>query len=276
MKSCKLSYSSMSTVLKCQQKYWHYKVNSTPKDEDYEESDALGLGKAFHQVLEKTLHQDYNQSLIMQAMADHEVSEDEEMLLEVMLKKYVEYHKRSGLRVVKCELMLETPIFQGFIDFIATDDRGWWIGDLKTASRFDEGLLPRLPMDMQLNLYSHFADEIANALELKGKFLGCRYRQITKSKAGTMSGLEKGVIVRDIEVPVETMNPQFAWNQFLESHQTALELHNGVAPKRNYSACMDFFKPCEYFSKCHGDMFSQSGNKVKVHTIESINGADLL
>ncbi len=266
----------MSTVNKCQQKYWHYKVNATKKDEDYEESDALGLGKAFHQVLEKTLHQDYNESLMLEAMEEHGVEDDEHMLLEVMLKKYVDYHKKSGLRIIKCELMLETPVFTGFIDFIGQSANGWWIGDLKTAGRFDESLLPRLPMDMQLNLYAHFADEIQKALELKGPFLGCRYRQITKSKAGTMSGLEKGVQVRDIEIPYALMNPQFAWNLFLESHQTAIELHNGVAPKRNYGACMDFFRPCEYFSQCHGDLFSKSSQKVKIHTLESINGADLL
>lgn len=206
MKKCQLSYSSMSTVLKCQQKYFHYKVADTPKDADYEESEALGLGKAFHQVLEKTLHQDYNESLMLEAMEEHGVDEDEHMLLEVMLKKYVEYHAKSGLRVVKCEMMLETPIFRGFIDFIAQAENGWWIGDLKTASRFDESLLPRLPKDMQLNLYAYFADELQNALGLKGKFLGCRYRQITKSKAGTLSGLEKGVTVRDIEIPIEMMD----------------------------------------------------------------------
>lgn len=271
----------MTTLNKCQQKYHHYKVAGTPKDADYEESEALGLGKAFHQVLEKTLHTDYNEALIMEAMADHEVDEEDHMLLTVMLKKYCEYHNKSGLRVIKCELGLSTPLYTGFIDAIAQGETGWWIIDLKTASRFDETLLPRLPLDMQLNLYAYFAEEIQHALKdapynLKGPFLGCRYRQVTKSKAGTMSGLEKGITVRDIEIPVHLMNPQLAWETFLESHQVAIELHNGVAPRKNYSACFDFFRPCEYFSQCHGDLFSKSKDKVKVHTLESINGADLL
>lgn len=276
MKSCKLSYSSMKTVLTCQSKYWHNKVANTPKDADYEESDALGLGKAFHEVLEKTLHLDYSQALIMEAIKNHEVDGDETMLLEVMLKKYTEFHKKSGLTVVKCELKLETPIFLGFIDALAQDSNGWWIIDLKTAGRHDETLLPRLPMDMQLNLYAYFADEIQKALDLKGPFLGARYRQVIKSKAGTLSGLEKGVKVYDIEVPAHTMNPMYAWSMFLESHQTASELMNGVAPKKNFHACFDYFRPCEFFSQCHGDLFSKSKEKVKIHTIESVTNGELL
>lgn len=266
----------MKTVLTCQNKYWHAKVAATPKDADYEEGDALTFGKAFHQVLEKTLHNTYTESLIMEAMEEHKVGMEHLALIRAMLENYTQYHKKSGISIVKCELKLETPIFLGFIDAIGTSEQGWWIIDLKTAGRHDPSVIPRLPMDMQLNLYSYFADEIAHHLELKGPFLGCRYRQVIKSKAKTPKGLVDGCQVYDIEVPVSLMQPQFAWSQFLESHQMASELQNGVAPKRNYHACYDYFRPCEYFSQCHGDEFSKSSNKCKVHTLESLNGAELL
>lgn len=278
-KLVKLSYSSMKTLQSCQQRYSHYKITNTPHDADYEESDALGLGKAVHQVLETTLHMDYSQDLIMKAMLDHNVDAEDSALIEVMLRKYTQYHKKSGLRVVKCELGIETDRYIGFIDALAVDETGgFWIIDLKTAGRHDPNTLPQLPKDMQLNLYAHFAETLPDFVkELKGlEFRGCRYRQIIKSKAKTASGLEKGVQIYDIEIPVSMMDPEGAWSLFNEVHDLAIELNQGLAPKKNYGACFNFFSPCPYFSKCHGHLFSEGANKVKIHTLESVEDAELL
>jgi hypothetical protein len=266
----RLSYSSLSTLQSCQQKYYHYKIASTPNDSDYEESEALGFGKAFHEVLEITSHRSWDETLLLTAMEAHDVDISEKFLLEKMLEKYVEYHLSSGLKVVKCELPIETTQFIGFIDFIATEGNGYWIGDLKTAARHDESLLPRLPRDMQMNLYAHFADKLEIAIpELVGKkFLGCRYRQVIKSKAKTAKGLESGVSVYDIEIPVSVMDPDGAWSIFQEQFEVVKLLVNGEAPKRNYSACFNYFRPCQYFSKCHGKNFSKNGKEIRVHTIE--------
>ena len=271
-----LSYSSMKTVLTCQQKYHHNKVANTPKDADYEESDALGLGKAFHKVLETTLHESYNDGLIVAAMAEFNVDSTDKALLTAMLDNYVKVHKLSGLKVVKCELKLTTPVFLGFIDFIAQGENGWWLGDLKTASRHDPSLLPRLHKDPQINLYSYFAEEIGNSLKMAGKFLGFRYRQSIKSKAGTAIGLAKGTPTYDIEIPASALNPKETWSNFLEAHQLISELHNGLAPKKNFNACYDYFRPCEYFSQCHGCLHSEGNPAIKVHTLESLTDSDLL
>ena len=92
-KTVKLSYSSMKLIQSCEQRYAHYKIQNTPKDSDYQESDALGLGKAFHEVLENTNHKAYDQILINKAMINNKVDLEESLLLEIMLKKYVEYRK---------------------------------------------------------------------------------------------------------------------------------------------------------------------------------------
>lgn len=269
----KLSYSSMTTAQSCEQKYAHYKVNNTPKDADYVESDALGLGKAFHQVLERTLHADYNDILILEAMADHNVDSSDKDLLTIMIKKYVEFRKASGIKVVKCELPLATSEYNGFIDYIAVQGNKFYIGDLKTAARHDENILSRLPLDPQLNLYSHFAEDLYIAVPaLLGKeFAGCLYSQITKSKAGTIKGLESGVKVYEMFVPIETMNPDLVWSLFNEVHNRVLEIHAGEAPKKNLSACFNYFSPCPYFSNCHGSTFTDNKNKVIVNTINTIN-----
>ena len=269
----KLSYSSMTTLQSCEQKYHHYKVSESPKDSDYEESDALGLGKAFHQVLEKTMHTEYNDILIIEAMTEHKVDASDKDLLTIMLKKYVEFRKASGIKVIKCELGLETSEYKGFIDFIAIKGDEWYIGDLKTAGRHDETILSRLPLDPQLNLYAHFADQMDIAVpEIAGKrFAGCLYSQTTKSKAGTIKGLESGVKVFEMFVPVESMNPDMIWSLFNEMHDRALQLHAGEAPKKNLGSCMAYFSPCAYFSKCHGKNFSENKFKITVNTINSLN-----
>ena len=269
----RLSYSSMKTLQSCEQKYTHYKVMNTPNDPDYVESDALGLGKAFHAVLERTLHQDYNDMLIMEAMTEFNVDSDEKDLLTVMLKKYVEFRKASGIKVIKCELPIATSMYTGFIDYIAVQGNKWYIGDLKTTSRHDENILSQLPLDPQLNLYANFADDLYIAVpSLVGKeFAGCLYSQIVKSKAGTTAGLEKGVKVVETVVPVESMNPELIWSLFNEVHTRAIELHGGEAPRKNLSACFNYFSPCPYFSQCHGKTFTENKTKVKVTTIETFN-----
>lgn len=269
----RLSYSSMTTLQSCEQKYAHYKVLNSPKDSDYVESDALGLGKAFHQVLERTLHNDYNDILIIEAMTDHNVDASDKDLLTIMIKKYVEFRKATGIKVIKCELALATSEYNGFIDYIAVKGDEWYIGDLKTAGRHDETILSRLPLDPQLNLYAHFASELDIAVpELVGKrFAGCLYSQTTKSKAGTIKGLEAGVKVFEMFVPIESMNPDMIWSLFNEVHDRALQIHAGEAPRKNLSSCMAYFSPCQYFSQCHGKNFSENKHKITVSTINSLN-----
>jgi|694.fasta_scaffold86811_3 hypothetical protein len=269
----KLSYSSMKTLQSCEQKYAHYKINNTPHDPDYVESDALGLGKAFHAVLERTLHQDFNDALIIEAMVENKVDPSEKDLLTVMLRKYVQFRKASGIKVIKCELPIATSDYTGFIDYIAVQGNKWYIGDLKTASRHDENILSQLPLDPQLNLYAHFAEDLYIAVpSIVGKqFAGCLYSQIIKSKAQTSAGLDKGVKVVETIVPIESMNPDLVWSLFNEVHDRARELHKGEAPRKNLSSCFNFFSPCAYFSQCHGKTFTDNKTKVKVTTLETFN-----
>lgn len=274
----RLSYSSMSTLLSCEKKYHNYKIAKFPDDPDYVKSDALGLGLAFHQVLETTLHQDYNDSLIMTSMVEHKVDSSEKELLTMMLKKYVEFRKASGIKVVKCELALTNNMFTGFIDYIAIRGNQWFIGDLKTAGRHDENILSRLALDPQLNLYAHFAEDMYIAVPaLKDmEFAGCLYTQVIKSKAGTPAGLERGVKVYETFVPVEVMQPDEVWSLFNDVHDRALALHQGEVPKKNLSACFNYFSPCQYWSTCYGKTFTENKTKVVLTTIETLKQQDEL
>ncbi len=277
MQTVTLSISSMKTIKSCQQKYWHKKVNQTPVDSDHEDSDALGFGKAFHKVLEDTFHESYTDKLIIAAMKDNNVDETDRALLTYMLDNYTKLHRASGLKIVKCEFRLEIPgLYLGFIDFIAQEERGWWIGDNKTAARHDPTLTNRLHNDPQVSIYSRFAPEIARALGLKGEFLGFRYRQSIKSKAKTVKGLQDGTPTYDFIIEAGVIESDKAWSNFLDAHEVANKLHNGEAPHKNFGACYEYFRPCEYFSQCHGCLSSEGNPKITIHTLDSLLAADLL
>lgn len=270
----------MKLIQSCEQRYSHYKITNTPKDPDYEESDALGTGKAFHQVLENTLHQSWNDELLQKAMSDHNCDMEDLQLLQVMLEKYVQFRKASGLKVIRCELGIETNMYIGFIDAIAIEPttKKWYLVDLKTAGRHDPNLIPQISKDMQIGLYSHFVPDVEGQLkELEGyTFAGFKYCQTIKSKAQTLKGLESGVKVYEITVPVELIKEGEAWSLFSEVHDRALELHKGEAPRKNYSACFNYFQPCPYFSQCHGSLFTKPNNNITIDTIETLSEKDLL
>lgn len=275
-----LSYSSAKTLLSCEQKYWHYKVNKSPVDPDSEQSDALAVGKAFHTTVELSNHKQFVKEYLLKAVKENEC-EEHIALIEAMAKNYVEYHRYSGLKVVKCELGIQDDTFLGYIDAIATDSEGgWWIIDLKTAGRYDPSIIPTLPLDPQLNLYSSYASRIEEMLpELKGfTFRGTRYRIVTKSTMAQkaketlekyVERLQGSVKCVDISIPVTAMNPQGAKERHTEVWQRASKLHGGEAPLKNYGSCMAYFRPCEYFSQCHGKTHSENAEKVEVYTLDT-------
>lgn len=295
----RLSYSSLKTLQSCEQKFWHHKINKTPKDSDYEEGDSLVVGKAFHQVLEKTKHAAVIGKDVEEAMMEHNVPQSYRGLIYAMAMQAMKLNKASGLLIVKCELEISHKDYVGYLDAIGKDEQGyWWIIDLKSAGVHDRKILPRLPLDLQLNIYSYFKDHIGGALGLDPeKFAGCKYRQITKSKAQQRDGetlenyikrlitpakekygdgFKAPVEVYDMTVPFSKMNPTMAWEIIQENLVRARELQNGGVPKKNYSACLDYFRPCEFFSQCHGVTFSEGHNNVKVHTIDTYNNGDVL
>lgn len=263
--------------MSCQQKYYYNKVLEVSKDPDYDEGENMIFGKAFHKVLENTKHESYSDKLIIAAMEEFKVDRFSRPLMTAMLDNYVKLHKASGLKVVSCEFKIETPEYLGYIDFIAQGENGWWIGDNKTAGKYDEDIVKKLATDEQVNLYCHFADFIGRGLNMKGPFLGFRYRQSIKSKAGTPAGLAKGTPTYDFEIPASVLDPKKAWAAHLERHGIAVELkYEGVAPKRNMNACFDYFRPCEHWGKCHPQLYTEPTPKIVIHTIESLETADLL
>lgn len=279
-----LSHSSAKTLLSCEQKYTYYKVLKTPYDADYQKSDALAVGSAFHYIQEEGWHKkvDKISDYLDHCEKDPDIGLNPSFrsLVHGMCVKYWRLHEKSGLKVLAIEFEIGkdfgVPEVSGRVDALMEDAQGkWWIVDLKTAKTLYIANLPLLPQDPQLNLYAYFASGIAEKYGLKMEnFGGCRWETVTKpslKKKDSESFLEytkrivKSCKAYDIEVPIELMHPEDTFKRHIAAYDRSKRLRNPKAKvKRNYGNCMSYFRPCEYWSKCHNNkMYSETEVKVR-------------
>lgn len=270
-----LSPSSLALFQGCNRKYFYKKVVKYPIDTDT--SDDLlsfAIGKAFHKVLEDTKHELEGVPLtkVVEVCTSFGLDGDEwSPMVAAMLMQYKAMHKNAGLSAHTCEVIVETDQFYGIVDVILVDkDMNWWIGDMKTAGTWRPEMdVPKLPRHPQLNLYAYHHLELAEMLDLDpDKFKGCRYRVTTKSKLVKkvsesvyeyIQRMREKIISLDIILPIAIMAPGSIYG----IHQTAARYIAEFSPKldeasfdQNFGNCTAYFRPCEFWSRCHGALCS--------------------
>lgn len=276
----RLSYSSASLLRGCEQRYYYYKVAKIDIDEDQsKDTAAFNIGKAFHHILEMSKHEKPEKigPLLEECVKLFNIEENEVGLVHAMVLKYLRLRAKQNMRCIACEYVIKDPVIVGFIDLIEEDmDTGlWYISDLKTAKTFYATTTARLPQDRQLNLYSYFAAQIAEEFNLDlAKFAGCRYKVTTKSTAKqrktesyndyVMRMTDSYIKSYDIIVPLEKMDIQSVIEEHLRLHNRSMDLRSGAEPNKNYGYCESYFKPCEYWSNCHGECFSKMKDGLEV------------
>ena len=279
----RLSYSSGVQAKNCEQKHFWYKGAGVAKDADsLQDESVFNIGKCFHYVMEENGHtEDRLEKLLDEGCKTFEV-EHKRAMIHAMLLRYLSVHKKSGLKAIKCELAMSNNEFIGFIDIILADEEGyWWISDLKTAARLSEITLAKLHHDTQLNLYAHFAEEIAGVLELDiDKFMGCRYRVTTKATLKQKAAesyrefvlrLAKNIKSYDVIVHRGMMDTDYAYEEHMRLRERSILIREGkVKPIKNYSQCDAFFRPCEYFSQCHGKTFTELKEGIEMLTSNNV------
>ena len=283
-----LSYSSANLIKNCEMKYYLYKVKGVAKDADSSDNeDAFNVGKAFHWILETNNHtEDRLVELLNAAVKTYEV-ESYTAMIHAMILRYLQVHYKSGLEVVHCEFAMENDEFLGFIDAIMIDpsNQEWWIVDLKTASRFSTIKAAMMHSDVQLNLYASFAHEIAQHFNLDlDKFAGVRYRTTEKSRLKRKASesydefvrrMASSIVSYDIIVRAERLDPQAIYSQHKDLREKALQFHNNEQfPTKNLSYCDAFFRPCEYFSQCHGKTYSELKDSIEMITSDNFKGLE--
>lgn len=289
--SLRISYSGSNTLLGCERRFYYEKVKKVDYDPDYvDNSHALRMGKAFHQILEECSHGEIRctNKIIEKALYDNEIdSQTDKYSLIAMVKKYIPLHRKSGLRCVAIETEVGNgEDYIGYIDAIMVDrEGGWWIVDLKTAGQLSPSLLSRLCNDPQLNLYSNFIDQLSgtHGLEVE-KFLGVRYRVTTKAKIKlgskeTPEQFVSRVMDRiesfDIGIPASDLDPKGAYSRLMSLLERArgLETKEESEITQNFSNCESYFKPCPYWSNCYGATFTAAKDKYSI--FDSTNMPDV-
>ena len=260
-----LSPSSLALFSGCARKYFLRKIAKVPVDPDAtEDQKPFQVGKAFHQVLEDTKHNlsGLTYSMVELIAAKYGVTDDTPMLF-AMLSGYKKTHEKSGLKAIACEVVIETPKFYGIVDVVLDDGQGgFWIGDMKTSGKFFPLTVLTLPNHPQLSLYASHVDVLANTLGLDPKdYKGCRYRMTLKAELVQKKGEELSTYIArlaertktyDYIIPKEMMNPAaiLSVHDAAISHMTTKTEEKDYVP--NYGNCTSYFRPCDYWSRCHG------------------------
>jgi len=274
----RVSYSSSTLFQGCNRRWFYKKVRKLPIDPDCEEdTTALRVGKCFHQILEDCNHDRrfYKLDLIKKCFADNDITDPTNRgMIMAMVDMYLKLHEKQGLKIRVCEIQIGDDDLIGYIDAIMTDDDdGWYIVDLKTAGRLNNSLLARLSKDPQLNIYSYYVPQIAKMLNLDpDNFRGTRYRVTTKAQIKMnkkesllefMNRVKERIESYDICIPAEDLIPEQTYRGFMRIRDKMNETSEMVDEKvtQNFGYCEQYFKPCEYWSRCYGKTFTSGSTQ---------------
>jgi RecB family exonuclease len=281
-----LSNSGVNTLQTCERKFVLKYIARVPVDPDHISPDYFAVGNVFHKTLELTKHEWklFNMEMYKSIVKSYnlDIVEDGAKIAS-MLRAYWRLHARESLEVVACEVKFDNGATNGIVDVIMRDNEHnvWWIVDLKTTGTVDANLPARIKRDPQLNLYAAFRTELAHKYNLDvERFAGIRYREAYKPRIKAKVGetfeqytmrCEDTASVREIVVTVDELDSNTAFAEFTQLAQRAYELHGQFAATKslcgrcNLNACFNYARPCEYFSWCYGDTFSESiQNKSRV------------
>lgn len=271
-----LSYSSMNEILGCEQKYAFRKVLKVEQDDDYaQETDAMDIGSVMHKCLEDCYHDltGFKITTLKREIEAYPQTLDFEQhgpLLWAMLRRYKVMHEALGLKAIAVETELTSSgEFKGFVDLVLDEKDGIWVTDLKTAATISKFLLARLKDDRQLNLYVHYYKKLVKP---KKKILGAKYRVVTKSRlkrkksetfAAFSNRIYDGIRAYEYTVPADILDTVTAVDAFKAVSKRQKQLHKNAVATRNYGFCESFHRPCEFWSRCHGQNFTAESKVIQ-------------
>lgn len=302
-KPLSLSYSGGSTLQECERKFCYKYLCQLERDTDFVSPDYFSMGNAFHKVLEITKHdpKQFGKIDFQGIVKSYNLDPHEDGgRIAAMLRRYWILHTTVPLAVAGCELKFEGTYTNGVVDAVLVEQGGvsekeakdlglsnvrgaWWICDLKTASKADNSMPTRLQNDPQLNLYASFRSAIASMVNVDSElFAGVRYRETTKPgqkpKAGesfeSWTGrCSEGTLSREIVIPASKMDLKGAFDNFSELVKRAHELQRDFLSDRryvgrcNFKACLNYARPCEWFSKCYGRNYTEQQRTTLINSV---------
>lgn len=275
-----LSYSGAGVLEDCERKYCHQYLAKTPIDVDFVKQDYFSFGQCCHKVLELLNHKaksfkDLDFKKFVESF-NLDYLEDGGKIAAI-LRNYWYLHAKSNLDVIANEIRFEFDHVNGIIDAIAIDntEKGFWIIDYKTTGMLDATLPARVTRDEQLTLYagteawlrSKFP-QIANL-----PFLGVRLRESFKPKIKPKKNetyaeytirCEDSCKTRETIVRADKLDIKGVYENFAEKSKLAKDLQKqfqdrqSFVGRQNFKACTKFGSPCQFWSQCYGQLYSES------------------
>lgn len=242
-------------MLACPRKYAFKYVLGIPESS----SKALGIGKAFHEVLEgKNLN-----------ASEHGLDEREAGVVKKMAANHA-FVTRHLPKVTHKELKFETQTVLGFLDAIRVREDGhtWSIAERKTAG--DLSKLETVRRELQLCTYAASVETIAETAKLDPtKFDGFHYEitlkpserprmsesadqfvdrctvytEVTKVEASEREGMQKH------------FERQYHFGRMLKdiAHENLDRYDDPLSVPCNQNSCKLFNQKCAYFNQCYGE-----------------------
>ncbi len=97
-------------------------------------------------------------------------------------------------------------------------------------------------------------------------FAGCKYRVVTKAKLKRRDDdtfktysdrFYKSVKALEFTVKVEDLEPNRIMEDFDQVRKLQIQLMGGrKKPIRNYNSCDSYYRPCDYWSRCHATHYT--------------------
>jgi hypothetical protein len=280
-----LSNYSAGLLNECERKFTHEYLLQTEVDKDYEKPDYFAFGCAFHDILEKTLHDPakYTPHVLDAMVREHNLDPVyDKVKIMACLRAYWTLHLQSGMILHAAEIWLENDVARMKIDAVFRDPNGdgtyWWIGEQKTPAKFDPLRPLMIWQDQQVNLYAAFHDALAEKVGLDPKkFMGVRYREIKKPserQGKTRETFEDFLArcssseAREIVLSRVKLKWDQVYENFLQSVEHARAVQKRVfgpggidATHKNTRNCIsNFGDRCKYFSKCYGVSYTDALN----------------
>ena len=94
--------------------------------------------------------------------------------------------------------------------------------------------------------------------DFRERIKGMSLQSIQETEEEFLERISDSIEIYDIVVPFEHMEPLQRFEEHQEVRNIAIALNNGQVPLKNRGNCMAYNKPCEYWSRCHGQNFSQN------------------
>jgi hypothetical protein len=291
IESRKFSYSACGVYQSCQRKYLLKYILQVDQDSDVEDDGAaLRFGKAMHSLLELYKH-DYRLMGKEEFKKAHEKIMEENLIVDQEITTQIlacvvtasELHLRSKLIVAGIETEIGDEDIIGYVDLTVADSHGhWWITDLKSSGLVLDSLFARLHKDPQLSLYAHYAQMLAEKLKLDiNKFQGVRYRVVQKPKTKPKMGesvsayrTRADILCHEVIISKEMLPTDDQHRKMKKLKEESKRLTEETAEK-NVNNCVQFFRPCEFWSQCYGATYTECLNKLPRFTQKNISDQTL-